>query len=155
MPLFDFIARGRLYQKIVKQLKVTKFTVYDAVRRYKELSHTKDRPKSGRPRSCRTESNIKAAREKVRRNPSRSMRKMARDFKMDPKSMRGIVKTDLKLSPLKLKKRQHLTVLPERKRAGLLLNLLKSGTQKGEIVFFRRKHCSLWRQSSIRKTIEC
>ena len=51
--------------------------------------------------------------------------------------MRTIVKTDLKLSPLKLKKRQHLTVLQKRKRAGLLLNLLKSDTQKGEIVFFR------------------
>ena len=56
--------------------------------------------------------------------------------------MRTIVKTDLKLSPLKLKKRQHLTVLQQRKRAeraGLLWNLLKSGTQKGEIVFSDEK----------------
>ena len=81
---------------------------------------------------------MKAVRERARRNPKRSMRKMARDLKMDPKSMRTIVKTDLMLSFLKLKKRQHLTVLQKRKRAeraDLLLNLLKSGTQEGKIVF--------------------
>ena len=51
---------GTPISKIIKQLKVPKFTVYDAVRRYKELGFTKDRPKSGRPHSCRTKSNIKA-----------------------------------------------------------------------------------------------
>ena len=94
--------------KIIKQLKVPKSAVYDAVRRYKELGNTKDRPKSGRPWSCRTKSNIKVIRERVRRDP------------------------------LKLKKRQYLTVLQQRKRAeraGLLWNVLKSGTQKGKIVF--------------------
>ena len=63
----------------------------------------------------------------------RSMRKM------DPKSMRIVVKTDLKLSPLKQKKRQHLTVPQQRKRASLLWNLLKSSTQKGEIAFSDEK----------------
>ena len=47
--------------------------------------------------------------------------------------MRIIEKNYLKFSPLKLKKRQ------KRKRVGLLLNLLKSGTQKGEIVFSYEK----------------
>ncbi len=45
------------------------------------------------------------------------MEKMARDFNIDPKSMKTIVETNLKLSPLKLKKRQHLTVLQQQKRA--------------------------------------
>ena len=70
------------------------------------------------------------------------MRKMARDMIMDSKSMRTIVKTDLKLSPLKLKKRQQLTVLQKRKRAErarLLLNLMKSGRPTGEIVFLDKK----------------
>ena len=52
--------------------------------------------------------------------------------------MRTIVKTDLKLSHLKPKKCQHLTVPKEQKRAeraGLLWNLLQSGTQKSETVF--------------------
>ena len=40
---------------------------------------------------------------------------------------------------MKPKKRQHLTVLLQRKRADLLWNLLKSGTQKCEIVFSNEK----------------
>ena len=57
---------GTPISKITKQLKVLKSTVYDAVKRYKELGNTKYCPKSGRPRSCRTNSNIKAVRERVR-----------------------------------------------------------------------------------------
>ena len=71
---------GTPISKIIKQLKVPKSTVYDAVRRYKELGNTKDRPKSGRPRSCRTKCNIKAFRERVRRNPKRSVRKNGSAF---------------------------------------------------------------------------
>ena len=51
---------GAPISKIIKQLKVPNSTVYDALKRYKELSNTKDRPKSGCSRSCRTKSNIKA-----------------------------------------------------------------------------------------------
>ena len=60
---------------------------------------------------------------------------------MDQKSIWTIVKTDIKLSPLKLKKRQQLTVLQKRKRAerARLLNLMKSGTPTGEIVFSDEK----------------
>ena len=60
---------GTPISKIIKQLKVPKSAVYYAVRRYKDLGNTNDRPKSGRPRSCRTKSNIKVVREKARRNP--------------------------------------------------------------------------------------
>ena len=70
------------------------------------------------------------------------MRKMAQDIIMDPKLMRTIVKTDLELSPLKLKKRQQLTVLQKRKRAekaGLLLRSMKSGMLTGEIIFLGEK----------------
>lgn len=71
--------------------------------------------------------------------------------------MMTIVKTDPKLSPLKLKKRQHLTVLQKRKRpeeVGLLWNLLKSGTQKGKIVFSNEKnvHCGGKLQSTKRQS---
>ena len=62
---------------------------------------------------------------------------------MDLKSMRTTLKTDLKLSDLKPKKRHHLTVLQQQKRAeraSLLWNLLKSGMQKGEVVFPTKFH---------------
>ena len=119
-----------------------KSTVYDAVARYKELGNAKDRPRSGHPRSALTKENIKAMQERIRRNPKRSMRKMANQMKMDPKSMRTIVKTDLKLSPFKLRKSQHLTVLQKKKRVNrsrLLLNLMKSGMCEEEIVFSDEK----------------
>ena len=155
--IIELYRAGTIISKIIKQLKVPKSTVYDAVRRYKELGNTKDRPKNGRPRSFRTKRNIKAVRERVRRNPKRSMRKMALDFKMDPKSMRTIVKTHLKLSPLKLKKRQHLTVLQKRKRAERagLLWICWNLTRRRVKSFFQTKNCSLWRRNSIHKTTEC
>ena len=70
------------------------------------------------------------------------MRKMAHEMNMDPKSIRTIVKGDLKLSPFKMKTSQQLTVFKKRKReerARLLLNFMKSGTQTGEIVFSDEK----------------
>ena len=73
-----------------KSAKSKKFTVYDVVRRYKELGNTKDFPKSGGPRSCLTKNKNKKVREKVRRDSICFMRKMALDFKMDPKSMRPL-----------------------------------------------------------------
>ena len=103
--IIELYCVGMPIPKIIKQLKVPKSTIYDAVKRYQDLGNTKDRPKSGRPCTARTKANIKAVRERVRRNPKRSMRKMSREMNMDPKSMRTIVKSDLKLSPLKLKKR--------------------------------------------------
>ena len=133
---------GISIKKIINLLKVPKSTVYDALDRYKELDNAKDRPRSGRPISALTKENIKAVRERIRRNPKRSMRKMANQMKMDPKSMRTIVKTDLKLSPFKLRKSQHLTVLQKKKRVDrsrLLLNLMKSGMREEEIVFSDEK----------------
>ena len=94
---------GTPISKIIKQLKVPKFTVYDAVRRYKELGYTKDHLKFGHPRPCRTRSNIKAVREKL--SPKRCMKKNIWDLQMGSKSISAIEKIDLKLSPLKLKKR--------------------------------------------------
>ena len=133
---------GIAIKKIINLSKVPKSTVYDAVARYKKLGNAKDRPRSGCPRSALTKENIKAVQERIRRNPKRSMRKMANQMKMDPKSMRTIVKTNLKLSPFKLRKSQHLTVLQKKKRVNrsrLLLNLMKSGMREEKIVFSDEK----------------
>ena len=127
---------------IIKQLKVPKSTVYDTVARFKELGDEKDRPRSGRPSTARTPKIIKAARKRVRRNPKRSIRKMTQEMNISPKTMRIIVKTDLKLSPFKLKKLYQLTDLQKKKRedrAQVLLNFMKDGTRKGDIVFSDEK----------------
>ena len=54
---------------IIKQLKVPNSTVYDTVAKFKELGDDKDHPKSGCPCTACTPKIIKAAHERVRRNP--------------------------------------------------------------------------------------
>ena len=49
-------------------------------------------------------------------NPQRSMRKMTREMDVDEKTMRNVVKTDLKLSLLKMQTCQNLTDLKKEKK---------------------------------------
>ena len=54
-----------------------------------------DRARSGRPRTVRTPQLKKVMRERIRRNPRRSMRKMALDLKISDFSIRKVMRTDL------------------------------------------------------------
>ena len=71
--IIELYCAGMPIKKIITQLNLPKSTVYDVVKRYKEIGTTEDRPKCGRPRTARTRAKIKAARERVKRNPKRSM----------------------------------------------------------------------------------
>ena len=136
---------GHSNSKIMKLLKAPKLTVRDTILRFQELGTMEDRDRSGRPRSACTPAKIKALRERIRRirrNPKRSLRKMAKDMNISHESVRTIVEQDLKMSPYKIRTRQLLTDLQKRKRkerAKILLNRLKGGTEKGEIVFSDEK----------------
>ena len=136
---------GHSNSKIMKLLKAPKSTVRDTILRFQELGTMEDRDRSGRPRSARTPAKIKALRERIRRirrNPKRSLRKMAKDMNISHESVRTIVEQDLKMSSYKIRTRQLLTDLQKRKRkerAKILLNRLKGGTEKGEIVFSDEK----------------
>ena len=58
------------------------------------------------------------------------MIKMDRSFEMDEKSVRTIVKEDLKLSPLKMTNKQQLTALQKQKsleRSKILLDAMNDG----------------------------
>ena len=75
---------------------------------------------------------------RINHNPQRSMMKIAREMDVDEKTMSNVIKTDLKLSPLKLRTCQHLTDLQKGKRltrAKILLNKLKDGTDTSEVIF--------------------
>lgn len=133
---------GKTNSEIVKLLKVPRSTVYHTVSRFKELQSTDDRPRSGRPRSSRTPKVINAVKARIRRNPKRSMRAMARDMNVSEKTIRNIVKIDLKMSSFKMRTRQYLTDLQKEKRlarAKILLNKLKAGTDTDEIIFSDEK----------------
>jgi len=106
---------GKTNSEIVKLLKAPRSTVYNTVGRFKELQSTDDRPRSGRPRSSRTPKMINAVRARIRRNPKRSLRAMACDMNVSEKTIRNIVKIDLKMSSFKMQTRQHLTDLQKEK----------------------------------------
>ena len=87
---------------------------------------------------------INAVRARIRRNAKRSIRAMAGDMNVSEKTIRNIVKTDLKMS-LKMQTRQHLTDLQKEKRlarANILLNKLKAVRTRGRS-FSLMKNCSL------------
>ena len=127
---------------IIKQLKVPKSTVYNTVARFKELGDDKDCLRTGCPCTAITPKIIKVACERVRRNPKQSIRKMAQEMNISLKTMRTTIKTDLQLSPFKLKKLHQLTDLQKKKRvdrAQVLLNFMKDSTRKRDIVFSDEK----------------
>ena len=133
---------GHSNSKIMKLLKAPKSTVCDTILHFQELGTMENQDRSGRPRSARTPAKIKALRERIRRNPKRSLRKTAKDMNISHESVKTIVEQDLKMSPYKIRTRQLLTDLQKRKRkerAKILLNRLKGGTEKGEIVFSDEK----------------
>jgi len=117
--------------KLGKKLKINRMMIKRTIDRYKETMSIEDRPRSGRPRTTRTQKLLKNVREKIRRNPRRSMRKMAKEAQTSPRTMRRVVENDLKMSPYKLQKRQLLsghTIEKRVTRTRLLLNRIKEGT---------------------------
>ena len=84
--IIELHCTGKTKPEIVKLLKAPKSTVYHALRRFKELGTTEDRPLSGCPRTSRTPKMIKAVKARINRNPRRSMRKMAKDMNMSEKN---------------------------------------------------------------------
>ena len=102
--------------EIAKLFKAPRSTVYHMVSRFKELQSTKDRPRSGRPQSSWTPKIINVVRARIRYNPKRSTRAMARDMNVSEKTIKNIVKTDLKMLSFKMQTCQHLTDLQKEKR---------------------------------------
>ena len=72
--------------------------IYTTIRRYRETGLTKDRARSGRPRSVRTPAAINVVRERVRRKMNRSIRKTAADLDMSIGTGHTIMTKDLVVS---------------------------------------------------------
>ena len=132
---------GKSNAAISKSLCVARPTVWKAVKRFNEWGDFCDHQRSGRPRSQRHTSMIKAIQERVRRNPRRTIRKMAKDTEMSPRTMGRLIHEDLRMSSFTLQKRQSLSMTVKQKRlerSKLLLNELKRGTT-GETVWSDEK----------------
>ncbi|CAD6191179.1 unnamed protein product [Caenorhabditis auriculariae] len=77
---------------ISERLGVPSRTVYDTISRFKKLSTFLDRCGKGRKATVVTPDRIKAVKERTKRNPLRSIKKMAKDMKISRSSMERIVK---------------------------------------------------------------
>ena len=135
---------GKSNREIVQELQmhtVSYKTVYNTVKRFQETGQTSDRPRKGRPRSVRNSERIKRVREKVRRNPARSMRKLAKEEGVSHATMQRIVKKDLNLIPYKKVKVQLLSNATKAKRltrSKVLLDEVRRG-MKVPILFTDEK----------------
>lgn len=70
---------------LLKKLKINKTFIYRTIERYNETFSVSDRKKSGRPRTVRTPKIIKAVKERIRRNPLRKQKILARGLKISKK----------------------------------------------------------------------
>jgi transposase len=97
--------------KALKQLKITKNMVYRTVKRLKETGSIANRPRSGRPRTVRTPQFIKNLKRRLKRNPQRSVRAMAKnpELRTSRSTLRRAVHDDLRFHAFKKGKSQGLT----------------------------------------------
>lgn len=95
--------------KRVKEFNINRVFVWRTVQRLRDTGSVKNRPGSGQPRTARTKERVKRIREKIRRNPNRSGRKLAREEQISQRSMRRILKDELQLKPYKKRKRHGLS----------------------------------------------
>lgn len=93
------------------------------IKRFKEHGTVEIKRKTGRKRSVRTKKLLKCVREKIRRDGSRSYRKLASEHNISKSSMELLVKNDLKLKAFKKTRRHGLTSknIQDRKRKCKLL----------------------------------
>jgi len=95
--------------KALKNLKIGERKIYRTIKRLTETGSVADRKRSGRPRSVRTPELVNKVKCRLWRNPVQSLRKMASQVYVSPRTLRRIVKEDLGLTSYKKRKVQALT----------------------------------------------
>ena len=90
--------------------------VWRCRKRLQEGRGSSHSPNAGGPKSKRTPETIRAVASKIRRNPARSMNKMAKVHNLSRGTMQTIVKSDLGHHPYKMRRRQLLSEATRTKR---------------------------------------
>lgn len=126
---------------LLKPLKISKKFIYRAVKRYLEVSSVDDKARSGRPRTSRNSAVVKAVREKIRRNPLRKQKIMAREMKIPTRTMSRIIKQDLGLGAYRRTTGQRLTATLRNIRAKRAKALIRRHANEGhrQILFTDEK----------------
>ena len=93
----EFLRAGLTPTQIAKQLGISRYAIYKIKNKLKSIGTDSRKPGSGRPRSARTKDIIRKVKQRIKRNPVRSMRKMATELHISRVSMQRLVKIDLKM----------------------------------------------------------
>ena len=95
--------------KLLSSHKISRQTVWNTLKLYRETGSTLPRKGKGRPRSARTPDLREKLRKAVKRNPVRSMRGLAKDYRVSENTVRRVVHTDLGLKSLRKQQSQYLS----------------------------------------------
>ena len=130
----ELFESGKSPSKICDLLKgrASRSGIYKVLKRLKETGSALRKVRSTPSREVRTPKLIKNTRENIKKNPRRSVRKLASVSAVSYGMMQTVLKNDLNLSPYKITKAQLLSQATKTKRlqrAKLLLENLRNGTQ--------------------------
>lgn len=115
--------------------------VYKTIKRYNETNSLKDRARIGRPRSKSTARAIALVKGRIRRNPRRSVRKLAKDLQMSKSTAHRIIRQHLKLKAYKRVQVQMLSDTDKKRRRQKAKALLQRFTDDDvkQIIFSDEK----------------
>lgn len=146
-------SRTKTVTEISRDLGLSRQAVYD-IRKRLQLRGTLDRrPGQGRKRSIRTKSVIQAVKRRIKRNPIRTMRGMARDMKINECTMRKIVKKDLKAKSRARCQRHIISGQAKAKRLERSKKLLTVMKKKPPVILFSDE--KLFRVDSVSNSRNC
>ena len=131
IAILELFKAGKSHKEICKDLKVNRMLVWRTLKRYKESGNAQNQPGQGRPQTARTTKLVNATREKVRRNPKKSIQEMAKGAKVSQGIIFTILCKDLQMSPYKHIKKQLLSAKTAKKclaRAKILFSHIEAGT---------------------------
>lgn len=101
--------RGFSVSSISSSLKLHRVQVHRVIKRFRETGEVKNRPRGRPKRTARTSALRKVVRDKITRNPARSIRKLAKEHNVGRSTMHRLIRDDLALYPYKFAKGQQLT----------------------------------------------
>lgn len=123
----DLLCAGWSPTVIARDLKVSRHMVYNCKKRFKETGDARRKHGGGRPRTKNTPDLRKAIKAKVKRNPRRSLRRLAKDHDVSRKTISNCVK-DLSLRSRVVPVKHLITNSCQKKRlerCHKILNILK------------------------------
>ena len=95
--------------KLVKDLGISRATVYRLVKKFQDGGSSDRKLSSGGELSNKNRSAKRKIADRVRRNPAQSVRKIAREIGIPKSTAQDIVRRDLKLRARKNEKKQALS----------------------------------------------